>query len=206
VKHLPVYEEARGDCRTLGKELSRNSFDRLNTFAALLTEYSSLTNLVGPSEIPRLWRRHILESIAYTILLDKMSRVVDIGTGAGFPGLVLAIMGMDVEIIEPRKIRARFLKNTAASLELSRVRVRCMKIEDCEPFSDGVQFTARGVRKPSKLIEIIEGSCIGTFSLTRRYATIVNLPKKSVSVVLPCPPLDRTGYLVQYRHPDQTRI
>jgi len=202
VKHIPLFEEARGDCRTLGNELSHNVFDRLNTFASLIAEYSSQTNLVGPSEISRIWRRHILESIAYTILLDQASRVIDIGTGAGFPGLVLAIMGMDVEILEPRKIRARFLKNTAASLGLSRVRVRCMKIEDCEPFSDGTQFTTRAVIKPSKLLEIIEANCCRTFSLTRRYATNANLPVKAVCIALPCPPLDRTGYLVQYRHPD----
>lgn len=206
MKHLPGFEEARGDCRLLGTELSRDSFDGLNTFATLLTEYSSLTNLVGPAEIPRIWRRHILESIAYSILLDQTSKVVDIGSGAGFPGLVLAIIGMDVEILEPRKIRARFLKNASTSLGLSGVRVRCMKIEDCEPFSKGVQFTARAVSKPSKLLEIIEANCCGTFSLTRRYATNENLPERSVNVVLPCPPLDRTGYLVQYRHPDRTRI
>ncbi len=206
MKHLPGFEEARDDCKLLGTELSRYSFDRLNTFATLLAEYSSRTNLVGPSEMPRIWRRHILESIAYTMMLDQMSRVVDIGTGAGFPGLVLAIMGMDVEILEPRKLRARFLKNTAARLGLGRVRVRCTKIENSDPFSDGIQFTARGVGKPSELLEIIEANCCGTFTLTRRYATNDDLPERSVNIALPCPPLDRTGYLVQYRHPDQTRI
>ena len=206
MKHLPDYEEARCDCQALGAELSRCSFDRLDTFVALLAESSTRTNLVGPSEIPRIWRRHVLESIAYTILLDKNSLAVDIGTGAGFPGLVLAIMGMDVEILEPREVRARFLKKAASALGLNEVRIRCTKIEDCLLFPGGTQFTARAVREPARLLEIIETSCRGTFSLTRRYGTNTDLPSSSVSVTLPCPPLDRTGYLVQYRHPDQTCI
>jgi 16S rRNA (guanine527-N7)-methyltransferase len=73
--------------------VSRETVERLDAYAALLVRWSARVNLVGRNTIGDLWRRHFLDSAQLFPLLPERARsVVDIGSGAGFPGLVLAVM------------------------------------------------------------------------------------------------------------------
>ena len=81
------------ELKALGINVSRETLQRLETYAALLVKWQAKINLVGPATLPDLWRRHFLDSAQLLPLLPPASgTLVDLGSGAGFPGLVLAIM------------------------------------------------------------------------------------------------------------------
>src|SRR5690606_7425025 len=109
--------------------------------------------LIGPLELPRLWTRHILNSALVAPLLQP-GRVGDVGSGAGLPGLVLAIARPDVELvlIEPMERRVDWLESQVAELELDNVEVVRARAQEAEfsPWLD--QVTARAVSALSKLI------------------------------------------------------
>ena len=111
--------------------------------------------LVGPLEIPRLWTRHIL-NCALLAPLVLPGRVGDIGSGAGLPGLVLAIARPDVQfiLIEPMERRVEWLVHESAELGLDNVEVVRVRAEDAKfsPWLD--QVTARAVSALSKLIPL----------------------------------------------------
>jgi 16S rRNA (guanine527-N7)-methyltransferase len=111
--------------------------------------------LIGPLELPRLWSRHILNCALLAPLL-KPGRVGDIGSGAGLPGLVLAIARPDVTmvLIEPMERRVEWLLHETAELGLDNVEVVRARAEDAKlkPWLD--QATARAVSALSKLIPL----------------------------------------------------
>jgi len=111
--------------------------------------------LIGPLEIPRLWTRHIL-NCALLAPLVLPGRVGDIGSGAGLPGLVLAIARPDVQfiLIEPMERRVEWLVHETAELGLDNVEVVRVRAEDAKfsPWLD--QVTARAVSALSKLIPL----------------------------------------------------
>jgi 16S rRNA (guanine527-N7)-methyltransferase len=111
--------------------------------------------LIGPLEIPRLWSRHIVNCALAAPLL-RPGRVGDIGSGAGLPGIVLAIARPDVTLvlIEPMERRVDWLREESGRLGLSNVEVVRARAEDARlsPWLD--QATARAVSALSKLIPV----------------------------------------------------
>lgn len=111
--------------------------------------------LIGPLELPRLWTRHILNSALLAPLL-RPGRVGDVGSGAGLPGLVLAIARPDVQLIliEPMERRVDWLRDEVQRLGLMNVEVVRARAEDVQlsPWLD--QVTARAVSALSKLIPL----------------------------------------------------
>lgn len=201
VKHevkLPEFEQMRSDCSELGYILTERNAELFSVFAELLSTEAKKTNLIGAKEVRRLWERHILESIAYLKLLNPSAGVVDIGSGAGFPGIILAVCGLSVTLIEPRKRRFEFLKKAKQELRIPSLSIICGRIETLPAFPDGTQFTGRAVRGPQKLIELIrKGGC-------RKFSLVYRVPgdskvEENNAILLPVPPLDRGGILVQYQ-------
>jgi 16S rRNA (guanine527-N7)-methyltransferase len=113
--------------------------------------------LIGPLELPRLWSRHVLNSALVAPLLKSGARVGDIGSGAGLPGLVLAIARPDTTLvlIEPMERRVDWLRSEADRLGLTNVEVVRDRAEDVElsPWLD--QATARAVSALSKLLPLV---------------------------------------------------
>src|SRR5262245_64293513 len=73
-------------------DVSRESLDRLKAFVALLIQWQGRINLIGPASPAEIWTRHVADSLQLLPLIgSKAGRLVDLGSGAGFPGLVLAI-------------------------------------------------------------------------------------------------------------------
>ena len=97
----------------------------IEQYAALLATEGVIRGLIGPREVPRLWDRHILNSALMADLLPQDSTLADIGSGAGLPGLVLAIGRSDVHVtlIEPLLRRTTFLSEVVAELNLDNVEV-----------------------------------------------------------------------------------
>ena len=99
--------------------VSRETLSRLEAYAALLAQWSARINLVGRDTLGDLWRRHILDSAQLRQFApDAAHSVIDLGSGAGFPGLVLAILGMPgVELVEADSRKAAFLREAARVAE-----------------------------------------------------------------------------------------
>jgi 16S rRNA (guanine527-N7)-methyltransferase len=94
-------------------------------YAEILATDGVERGLIGPREAPRLWERHLLNCVALEAVIPTQSAVCDIGSGAGLPGLVLAIArpDLEIELVEPLLRRTTFLSETVAALGLSNVRV-----------------------------------------------------------------------------------
>src|SRR5579872_6350644 len=92
--------------------VSRETLDRLTLYVELLIAWNRRINLVGANTIGDIWRRHILDSAQLMPLLPDGTRVVvDVGSGAGLPGLVLAMLGVpEVHLVESDQRKAAFLR------------------------------------------------------------------------------------------------
>jgi 16S rRNA (guanine527-N7)-methyltransferase len=139
----------------LGETVSRETFARLEPFVALLLRWQSSTNLVASSTLPRLWTRHIADSLQLLALAPNARRWVDLGAGGGFPGIVIACaLGAhgEVHLVESNQKKAAFLRETVRALALPAI-VHARRIEDLgdeDPACDVV--TARALAPLDKLI------------------------------------------------------
>ena len=95
--------------------VSRETFEKLIAYAELLLKWQSKINLVGKNTISDLWDRHMLDSIQLNKWIPNETNIItDFGSGAGFPGLVLAIVcGKTVHLIEASKKKSAFLREAA---------------------------------------------------------------------------------------------
>ena len=129
--------------------------ERGRAFTEALARHGEELGLIGPLELPRLWTRHILNSALVAPLLHP-GRVGDVGSGAGLPGLVLAIMRPDVSftLIEPMERRVTWLEHQVSELELANVEVLRARAEEAKLKGALDQVTARAVSALRTLIPI----------------------------------------------------
>lgn len=133
--------------------VSRETLDRLRVYADLLVKWQGSINLVGKSTLVDLWRRHMLDSAQLFPLLPPGTRtLVDFGSGAGFPALVLAILGVpDVHMIESDVRKGAFLREVARTVGVA-VTVHTARIEALAPFPADV-ITARALAPVAQLLD-----------------------------------------------------
>jgi 16S rRNA (guanine527-N7)-methyltransferase len=136
--------------------VSRETLTRLEAYAALLIRWSARINLVGRNTLVDLWRRHILDSAQLRAALPYSARsVIDLGSGAGFPGLVLAILGAPgVELVEADSRKSAFLREAARITEVD-VTIRPCRIEAVPPHPVDV-VTARACAPLERLLGLAE--------------------------------------------------
>lgn len=127
--------------------------DEARRYTADLALRGEELGLIGPLELPRLWSRHIINCALVAPLL-RPGRTGDIGSGAGLPGLVLAVARPDVHLvlIEPMERRVAWLTSEAAELGLDNVTVVRARAEEAKLSEPLDQVTARAVTALSKLI------------------------------------------------------
>ena len=137
--------------------VSRETLARLEAYADLLRRWQRTVNLIGTSTLPDLWRRHMLDSAQLHDHLPVTAKtLIDIGTGAGFPGMVLAIMGGPrVHLVESDQRKAAFLRE-AARVTGAAVDVHALRIEAMASLGADV-VTARAVAPLSVLIGYAAG-------------------------------------------------
>ncbi len=125
-------------------------------FTADLAQYGELLGLIGPLELPRLWSRHVLNSAVVAPYLRADAQVADVGSGAGLPGLVLAIARPDARLvlIEPMERRCDWLRTEADRLGLDNVEVVRARAEDAVDSGPFDQVTARAVSALRTLIPL----------------------------------------------------
>lgn len=135
---------------TLG--VSRETLDRLRAYVDVLTRWNARINLVGASSLADVWRRHILDSAQLIRHIDPAARVVvDLGSGAGLPGLILGILGVpEVHLIEADQRKAAFLRE-AARLTETRATVHASRIESVKGLPADV-VTARALAPLPQLL------------------------------------------------------
>jgi 16S rRNA (guanine527-N7)-methyltransferase len=124
-------------------------------YAAILATRGVEQGLIGPREVPRLWDRHLLNCAVVAELVDGRCRtLVDIGSGAGLPGLVLAMVLPDVAVtlLEPMERRCRFLTGCVTELGLANATVLRARAEDATIKADVA--TARAVAPLPRLAEL----------------------------------------------------
>ncbi|WP_425459331.1 16S rRNA (guanine(527)-N(7))-methyltransferase RsmG [Gryllotalpicola protaetiae] len=123
-------------------------------FTDALAEHGEERGLIGPLELPRLWTRHILNCAVVAPLL-RPGKVGDVGSGAGLPGLVLAIARPDVAftLIEPMERRVTWLNEQVAELGLDNVEILRARAEEAPRYGFD-QVTARAVSAFRKLVPI----------------------------------------------------
>lgn len=133
--------------------LYRDNYKTIRQYVDILASRGVDWGLIGPREIGRLWERHILNSIALESLIPEGCRVADVGSGAGLPGIPLAILRPDLEmtLIEPMLRRSNFLTEALDELGLDdRVTVVRGRAEDADLHVDVV--VSRAVAKLATLI------------------------------------------------------
>ena len=138
-----------------GRSVSRETVDLLGSFIARLKAANSTQNLVSASSLDAIWERHILDSAQLVRFApDRGASWLDIGSGAGLPGIVIAaLVDGPVALVEPRRLRAAFLEDTVAALGLSdRVSVQCAKVQNVTGSFDVI--TARAVAPLDRLLRM----------------------------------------------------
>lgn len=147
-------------CREHGLTLSEEILVNLEKYYNLLVETNKVMNLTGITEINEVYEKHFYDSLLPFFDIDLNNKnLVDVGTGAGFPGLVLAICfpSLNVSLVEPLTKRCNFLNKVINELSLNNVVVNNIRSEDFVKSKRGYYdyATARAVSRLNILLEII---------------------------------------------------
>ena len=149
----PLSREAFGE--QLG--VSRETLERLTVHLDLLRRWQPAINLVGPATLADPWRRHFLDSAQLVKRLpDAAANLADLGSGAGFPGMVLALLGVPgVHLIEADRRKAQFLREVARTTGAP-VMIHAERIERIQGWSADV-ITARALAPLPRLLQLAQG-------------------------------------------------
>ena len=149
-------------------EIFGAGIDKARAYAAALVRDGDELGLLGPREMPKLWTRHILNSAVVAELVEPGKKVADVGSGAGLPGIPMAIAQPEATfvLIEPMERRSKWLQEQVDALGLTNVRVHRARAEEVGEAFDIV--TARAVSALPKLLRM-------TVPLTRDGGDIIAL-------------------------------
>jgi 16S rRNA (guanine527-N7)-methyltransferase len=142
-------EEARG---WAAARFDDETIGRLNRLVEIVERESQQQNLVALSTLPSIWARHVVDSLQLIRYAPERGTWLDVGTGAGFPGLVVAAVEPErqVVLIEPRRLRAEYLRAAVRELKLSQVTVELAKVESVS--ARAAVISARAVSRVGALI------------------------------------------------------
>ncbi|WP_271079079.1 16S rRNA (guanine(527)-N(7))-methyltransferase RsmG [Aurantiacibacter sp. MUD61] len=150
---IQTEEEARDFC---AKRCDSAAMDRLTRFVALLTEENTRQNLVSKASLDHVWQRHIADSVQLLDLAEgARGPWLDLGSGPGLPGLVIALARPDMPIglVESRRKRFEWLEQVKGEFALTNCRVHGMKLENVESHQTAV-ITARAFAPLGKLLKL----------------------------------------------------
>jgi 16S rRNA (guanine527-N7)-methyltransferase len=143
-------------------------------YAALLAGPGTLRGLIGPREVPRLWERHVLNCAVLTDLVPEGATVCDIGSGAGLPGLAMALRRPDLKVtlVEPLLRRTTFLQEVVAELDLPQVEVVRARAEELHGRREFDVVTSRAVAPLERLLA-------WSLPLTREHGAVLAMKGRS---------------------------
>lgn len=143
-----------------GTDVSRETLDRLKVYTELVKKWNPRINLVSKRSLEDLWVRHILDSVQLYGEVENFKHWLDIGSGGGFPGMVIGILSasqfpeMKVTLIESDKRKCTFLKTVARETD-TKISVLSERIEQAEPQNADV-VSARALADLKNLLEFAE--------------------------------------------------
>ena len=142
------------DPKGVFRNVSRETFLNLELFSSLLLKWNSSINLIGKSTEDDIWERHIVDSVQiHEYIPDRAKILTDFGSGAGLPGMVIAIMGFpEVNLIESDSRKCAFLTNVAGTLNLKNVKIHNQRIEKMKPIKSDV-VTARAYASVNDILK-----------------------------------------------------
>ncbi|MDX8446218.1 16S rRNA (guanine(527)-N(7))-methyltransferase RsmG [Mesorhizobium captivum] len=138
------------DLQKAAGPVSRETFERLQAFEQLFLKWNRSINLAAPSTLDDVWRRHIMDSAQLARIAPAAKRWVDLGSGGGFPGLVLGFLlaerpGASIDLVESNRKKASFLQSVTGQFSLP-ARVLARRIDDSYVFvSEPEIVTARAL-------------------------------------------------------------
>ena len=151
--------------------VSRESGERLETYVSLLLQWQARINLIGPSTRETVWSRHIADALQLLPLLPEgVRRLADLGSGAGIPGLVLAIARpLEVHLFESNLKKGAFLREAARQTG-AQAHIHSIRIEEAQALARTIEaeaVTARALAPLPKLLDyaspFMENGAIGYF-------------------------------------------
>ena len=149
-----------------------NNKEKFERYAALLTEWSGRMNLVAPSTLGDIANRHFADSAQLGPILPPNADIIDLGSGAGFPGVVLAILGRNVTCIESIGKKASFLSTLKNELDLPNLTIYHGRVEDYirthTPIPTDTVFTARAFAPLIKILDYVAQTKCRLFLLKGR--------------------------------------
>lgn len=168
----------------VGHEVSRETLERLEIFEKEFQKWSQRINLAAPSTLAELWRRHILDSAQLYRLKPQATNWLDLGSGGGFPGAILAILLIDrpggrIELVESNNKKAAFLRAVLGGLGAPAT-VHICRIEDAFSLTEQPHIViARALAPLPRLLGLaspwldasLTNSAIALFHKGREYAT-----------------------------------
>jgi 16S rRNA (guanine527-N7)-methyltransferase len=163
--------------------ISALEIKNLELFVVALLKYNQEYNLIGKSTIDDIWHRHILDSAQLLQYIpNKDSIIGDFGSGAGFPGIILSILGaQEVHLIEKSFRKCEFLK-LAAEISPNKIVIHQKKVEEIKGLSFDI-ITSRAFSPLNELIQIVKPffkpSSVGIFLKGKNFENEINLAKKS---------------------------
>lgn len=143
--------------------VSRETVDRLKIYESVLAKWQRTINLVAPKTVPQIWSRHFADSLQLAgHIPETAKKLVDLGSGGGFPGLVIAAHFADqselgVTLVESDQRKCAFLREAARSMQLS-VEILSTRIENdanLAPLSNVDVFTARALAPLDRLLQLV---------------------------------------------------
>lgn len=149
------------ELKSIVPAVSRETVERLEAFEALFRKWSSVINLASPSTLADLWHRHILDSAQLYPLANGAQKWLDLGSGGGFPGIVLASLmketpGASIDLVESVGKKAAFLRTAVGHLAVP-ARVHDARIESVWPIIDTPDIvTARALASLADLFVLAE--------------------------------------------------
>jgi len=154
VRHRLLHEVFHVKHSAILGDVSRETLAAFNRFEALLLRWNRTVNLVSASDAPIIWDRHITDSLQLAPLMDPLpSRAIDLGSGAGFPGLILALAtGVPFDLIEADQRKAAFLRE-AARITRAPVRIHVVRVESAN-LAPAPLVTARALAPLPKLLDL----------------------------------------------------
>lgn len=138
------------------EDVSRETMEQLQIYMGLLRKWQSKINLVSPQTLDEAWSRHFVDSAQVNHLLSKGEKTIfDFGSGAGFPGLVLAIMNPDKQfvLVESDQKKCSFMKTVSRETELNNVTIENARIEDVSRETIPDVIMARALASLDKLLD-----------------------------------------------------
>lgn len=174
-------------------DVSRETMERLEAYHGLLIKWQKVQNLVAPNTLPDAWERHFADSAQLLSYIGDSKILVDIGSGAGFPGMVLAIMMMDrpdvrLHLVEANGRKCAFLKDvarhTGANVEIHNCRIEVFAIESTIPPVDIIM--ARALKPLGTLLSLgqfaFDNEATGLFLKGKSFAEEIEVARKDAAL------------------------